>query len=145
MKYHICIYLFNSCYFPGTHCSYELYESCHSPFNQARTGGWIEKSGWLTTKSTCVSVLIRIYGIYPHFCINKHYLNIKARNYIAEDAYALRPASKLIKRFDGYLVYDSREIYSALASLHNHPFKQRILTEFEKYYFKKVIPTIANF
>ncbi|OGU13038.1 MAG: hypothetical protein A2X61_03485 [Ignavibacteria bacterium GWB2_35_12] len=70
---------------------------------------------------------------------SKKYFDIAtAKYYIAEDLYSLRVAVKLKKLFGGKLIYDSREIYSALGPLSDKPFRQRILTAYEKHYIKKV-------
>ncbi|MGA2295930.1 MAG: glycosyltransferase [FCB group bacterium] len=70
--------------------------------------------------------------------IKNNYTNIKAKNYWAEDIYSLYPASKLSKVHKGKLIYDSREIYSALGPLHRNPFKQKVLSRFEKRLIKYV-------
>ncbi|MBM2816949.1 MAG: glycosyl transferase group 1 [Ignavibacteria bacterium] len=57
---------------------------------------------------------------------------VKADSYWAEDIYTLYPAYRLSKMHNSKLIYDSREIYSALGPLHKHPFKQKILTLIEK-------------
>ena len=68
-----------------------------------------------------------------------NYFDIAAANYfIAEDLYSLRVASKLKKLFKGKLIYDSREIYSALGPLSSKPIKQKIISAFEKHYIKNV-------
>ncbi|MBI5324963.1 MAG: glycosyltransferase [Ignavibacteriae bacterium] len=68
-----------------------------------------------------------------------NYFDIAAANYfIAEDLYSLRIASKLKKFFGGKLIYDSREIYSALGPLSSKPIKQKIISAFEKHYVKNV-------
>lgn len=64
--------------------------------------------------------------------------SISARYVLASDVYSLPIAKKIQKRSKAKLIYDSREIYSALASLEDEPTKQRLLTAFEKHYVKTV-------
>ncbi len=68
----------------------------------------------------------------------KYYDIATAKYFIAEDLYSLRVAVRLKKIFGGKIIYDSREIYSALGPLSERPFKQRIISAFEKHYIKKV-------
>jgi hypothetical protein len=68
----------------------------------------------------------------------------KAKIFIAEDLYSLNPAVKLKRKFKGKLVYDSREIYSALGPLSKHPLKQKIITLFEKRNLKYIDRFIAT-
>jgi len=78
----------------------------------------------------------RIQNFYSE---SKKYYDIATANcFIAEDLYSLRVAVKLKKLFGGKIVYDSREIYSALGPLSGRPLKQKIITAFEKHYIKKV-------
>lgn len=55
----------------------------------------------------------------------------------ASDLYSLKTALILAKKGD-YIIYDSREIYSALGNLSKHYFKQKILAILEKKWAKKV-------
>lgn len=57
---------------------------------------------------------------------------------IANDFYSLYAARNLAVKFKAKLVYDSREIYSQLGPLHNHPFKQKIISRMENYLIKSV-------
>ncbi len=68
----------------------------------------------------------------------KYFENTKAKTYIAMDLYSLNQAFKLKKKYKGRLVYDSREIYSALGPLHKHPVKQKIIASFENRKIKHV-------
>lgn len=69
----------------------------------------------------------------------KYYFDIaSAKNYIAEDLYSLRIAVKLKKIIGGKLLYDSREIYSALGPLSGKPIKQHLITTFERHHIKHV-------
>jgi len=61
----------------------------------------------------------------------------KARTYWAEDVFSLPAAFFLAKRYKGNVIYDSREIFSALGSLSEKPFKQKVITQIEKYYAPK--------
>lgn len=63
--------------------------------------------------------------------------SIQARTYWAEDVFSLTSAFFLAKRNKGSVIYDSREIFSALGSLSERPFKQKIITKIEQYYAPK--------
>lgn len=60
--------------------------------------------------------------------------HIIAASFWAEDLYALPVAATLAKAQRAKLLYDSREIYSALGPLHKHPIKQAILAAIERHY-----------
>jgi glycosyltransferase involved in cell wall biosynthesis len=62
---------------------------------------------------------------------------------IASDFYALPLASKFKNR-KNQLIYDSREIYSALGSLANYPIKQFIHTIIEKFYIRRVDDIVVS-
>ncbi len=61
----------------------------------------------------------------------------KARTYWAEDVFSLPAAFFLARRFGGKIMYDSREIFSALGALAERPFKQKIISQIERYYAPK--------
>lgn len=63
---------------------------------------------------------------------------IGTRFVLASDVYSLPIAKKIQKRCKAKLIYDSREIYSALASLEFNRSKQVLLTDFERYFTKTV-------
>jgi glycosyltransferase involved in cell wall biosynthesis len=64
--------------------------------------------------------------------------DIEAPNVIAEDVYSLPMAAEFKKRCKSKMIYDSREIYSALGSLSGRSFKQWIISYIEKRNIKKV-------
>lgn len=64
--------------------------------------------------------------------------DIVAKNYFAEDLYSLNIAIRLAKRHKGKVIYDSREIFSALGPLYKNPLKQKILSFIEKHLARKV-------
>lgn len=64
--------------------------------------------------------------------------NISTRFVLASDVYSLPIAKKIQRRSKAKLIYDSREIYSALASLEFNRSKQVLLTAFEHYFAKTV-------
>lgn len=77
-----------------------------------------------------------------HFFINyiKNAFDLnKAEKYIfwACDLYSLGAIYKIVRK-DDYIIYDSREIYSALANLSGFPLKQKILSLLEKKWIKIV-------
>lgn len=57
---------------------------------------------------------------------------------ICSDIYSLPLGVKFRKRYKAKLIYDSREIYSSLASLSSKPLKQSLLYLFEKNFVRKV-------
>lgn len=61
----------------------------------------------------------------------------KARTYWAEDVFSLPSAFFLAKRYKGKVIYDSREIFSALGSLAEQPKKQKVISTIERYYAPK--------
>lgn len=61
----------------------------------------------------------------------------QARTYWAEDVFSLPIAFFLAKRYNAKVIYDSREIFSALGSLSNSPKKQNIITKIERHYAPK--------
>ena len=61
----------------------------------------------------------------------------KARTYWAEDVFSLPSAFFLAKRNRSKVIYDSREIFSALGSLSERRFKQKIITSIERHYAPK--------
>ncbi len=56
----------------------------------------------------------------------------------AADLYSLLPCIYLKKQSGGKVLYDSREIYSALGTLHGSSVKQFAITNIEKYLVRKV-------
>jgi glycosyltransferase involved in cell wall biosynthesis len=85
---------------------------------------------------------VRILDFYS--TLRKKYSNIESKYYIAEDLYSLPYASKLAKKFLGKLIYDSREIYSALGPLNGKSLKQYLLTKLEARYIKNVDGIIVS-
>ncbi len=66
-----------------------------------------------------------------------------AKTILASDLYAL-PSATFFKGVANRLLYDSREIYSALGSLYKSPIKQFIISRIEKRYIKKVDEIIVS-
>ncbi|MCX6155433.1 MAG: glycosyltransferase [Candidatus Kapabacteria bacterium] len=64
--------------------------------------------------------------------IKNHYPFIEAKTYWAADLYSLAPAVNFKKTYGGHIVYDSREIFSALGPLSGKPLKQAAVTYIEK-------------
>lgn len=63
---------------------------------------------------------------------------IKAKIFWASDFYSLPIASHFAKQNNAKLIYDAREIYSAIGSLHNRKLTQTIQTFLEKKWVKNV-------
>lgn len=68
----------------------------------------------------------------------------KAKIYLAGDVFSLFAGAQLKNMYHGKLFYDSREIYSALASLSSNPFKQKIISKIEKHFLKNIDKTIVS-
>lgn len=64
--------------------------------------------------------------------------SISTRFVLASDVYSLPIAKKIQRRCKAKLIYDSREIYSALASLEFNRGKQVLLTAFERFFVRTV-------
>lgn len=69
---------------------------------------------------------------------------IEADIFVAEDLFSLPAANKLSSKKNSKLIYDSREVYSALGPIHGQNFKQKILTFIEKRYVKGVSEFIIS-
>ncbi len=68
----------------------------------------------------------------------------KAKQYFGMDLYSLFVARQLSKLHKGKLIYDSREIYSALGPLAENKIKQRILSFLEKILVKHTSEIIVS-
>lgn len=64
--------------------------------------------------------------------------------YLASDLYSLPAASHLAGKHNAKLLYDSREIYSALGPINKNQLKQRIISQIEKRYVKNVDAMIVS-
>ena len=62
----------------------------------------------------------------------------QAKIYCAEDVFTLPTAFMLSSRHKARVVYDSREIFSALASNHSRPLRQKFISMIERYYTPKL-------
>ncbi len=71
-------------------------------------------------------------------------MKVAAKYFLACEFYSLFIASILKKRCSASLVYDSREIYSALGSLANNFVKQKIITAIEAHLIKYVNKVIVT-
>ncbi len=80
----------------------------------------------------------RVYRQISEFKRHVANLEINGRNVWASDLYVLPAASKIAKRSYAKLIYDSREIYSALGPLSRQKLKQLVITYLEKYYIRYV-------
>ncbi|MBP7214955.1 MAG: glycosyltransferase [Candidatus Kapabacteria bacterium] len=63
--------------------------------------------------------------------------------YFASDLYALALAVKLANK-NTVVIYDSREVFSALGPMHNDSFKQNIISQIEKRLIRRVDKFIAS-
>ena len=79
------------------------------------------------------SIHKRLWRRWLFFIFNFRKLknDLKSKTYWSEDFYSLYPSIKLQRQFDGKIIYDSREIYSALGPLYKDPIKQKILSFLE--------------
>ena len=85
------------------------------------------------TKST------RFYRFWIDFQwkLYHHRNRIKARTYWAEDLYSLPITARLSQKHKGRLIYDSREIYSALGTIYHRPWRQAFFSGLEKHYIRQ--------
>ncbi|MEJ5287393.1 MAG: glycosyltransferase [Bacteroidota bacterium] len=75
----------------------------------------------------------------------KNFLEFVVPKYVlCSDVYSLPLGVKFKKKYNAKLIYDSREIYSALASLNEKPFKQFVLKYFERINVKNVDAIIVT-
>jgi len=134
MGYDICIVSFSDIRFDGRtknlidaliHFGYKVIV-----FSLTPTNFFDDKITHITIKTSSKHrVLFRWVAFYRK--VKKHLKNVNYKIYWASDLYSLPNGKKK-------LVYDSREIYSALASLHNSPIRQKILSAIEKRHIKRV-------
>ncbi len=80
----------------------------------------------------------RVYKQIREFKKKLAPLDIKCKNIWASDLYVLPAAAKIKKASKAKLIYDSREIYSALGPLAGQKLKQAVITYLEKYYIRFV-------
>ncbi len=80
----------------------------------------------------------RVYRQISEFKRQATELKVNCRNIWASDFYVLPAASQIARRCFAKLIYDSREIYSALGPLSNQKLKQLVITYLEKYYIRYV-------
>lgn len=73
-----------------------------------------------------------------HSALFFHGRKYQARIYCAEDVFTLPSAFMLASGNRARLVYDSREIFSALASNHSRPLRQKMISSIERYYIPKI-------
>ena len=134
MKYDICVVSFSDIRFDGR--TKNLIDALINlekkviVFSITPINIFDERITHITIKTSLTNrVLFRWISFYGK--VKKHLKNIDYEIYWASDLYSLLNGTNKV-------VYDSREIYSALASLHNSYFKQKILTAIEKRHIKKI-------
>ncbi len=88
----------------------------------------------------------RLYKKWLRFTreVHERYGDLKARSYWAEDLWVLRAAAKLSRRHKAKLLYDSREIYSALGELHHRVIMQSVVATMERRYARFVDRIIVS-
>ena len=88
----------------------------------------------------------RVYAHWFRFtrAINKIMKGMESGLIVAEDLYSLPSASRAARRQNTKLIYDSREIYSALGPLSGQNIKQSILTLIERRYVSVVSEFIIS-
>lgn len=80
---------------------------------------------------------------FTHY-IRQNFKYIKSDFFVASELYSLPAARFLQKETSGKLIYDSREIFSALGNTYNHPIKQLFFTYLEKLLIKNVDSVIVS-
>lgn len=86
----------------------------------------------------------RMYKKWINFTRKVLSINPVSKLYFAADLFSLVAASILAKRHSGRLIYDSREIYSALGTIPGQRIKQFIISEIEKLFVKNVDEIIVS-
>jgi len=69
---------------------------------------------------------------------------IKAGIYWSQDLYILPLVTFIAKVNGGRLNYDAREVYTALGTVHDEPFKQKVISGIERYLIHKVDMTYTS-
>lgn len=89
---------------------------------------------------------IRLYKKMMFFAYMtfKDLKNIRSKYYLASELYSLPAARILHRRNGGMLVYESREIFSAIGETHNKPLRQMIFTKIESFLIKYVDSVIVS-
>ena len=77
-------------------------------------------------------------------CVKKFIIKENPDIIIASDLYSMIPISQIKKHHQAEIIYDSREIYTKLASLRNKPIIQKVWSYYEKKYIYLVDCTLAN-
>lgn len=75
------------------------------------------------------------YRIFKH---------ISAKQIWAEDVFCLPLCALVARRYHAQLIYDSREIFSALGALQNRAFKQAIIAHGEKFFVSSVQTMVVS-
>ncbi len=108
----------------------------------------LKKSNNLSEKIKQIEILIdneqSLLSKWYSFNYQINNMKIKSKYFIACDFFSLPAASLSKKRCEGILIYDSREIYSALGSLQGKNLKQFILSKIESYFIKYVDKIIVT-
>lgn len=82
---------------------------------------------------------------YKFYNFGKKFIDwIIPKNIICSDIYSLPLGTKFKRKHHSKLIYDSREIYSALATLSKNPIKQTIMKYFEKLFVRFVDSIIVT-
>ncbi|ROL61802.1 glycosyltransferase [Bacteroidetes/Chlorobi group bacterium ChocPot_Mid] len=99
-----------------------------------------EKYDFIDFKTISKPFYSRVFKEWSYFrkVCKKLYPVIQAKTYWASDFYSLPIASHYAKKYGAKLIYDAREIYSAIGSLHNRRFTQTVQTFLEKKWVKNV-------
>ena len=80
--------------------------------------------------------LLRQWTTFAH-AVDKHMHHVSAQSFWAADLWSLRAAVRAASLCNATVLYDSREIYSALAELHKRPFMQLCVSIMESLYVRK--------
>jgi glycosyltransferase involved in cell wall biosynthesis len=92
----------------------------------------------ITIKTIRIQDFSRMFQLWARFWreVKLVLKEVSAVNYWAMDLYSL-PILYHNKKHDSKLLFDSREIYSALGMNVGKPIKQQLLTEIERFYIKR--------
>ena len=70
--------------------------------------------------------------------------NINIKTLWAADLYSLVSIKYIKNKSTINIIYDSREIYSALSTLCNHPIKQKVITHIERKFIKNISQLVVS-
>ncbi|KAF0152795.1 MAG: glycosyl transferase group 1 [Ignavibacteria bacterium] len=104
---------------------------------------------WFSLKENFIEKDFKVFRIFKpklsllfylqyNFILLKELIKTDARIYFAEDFYTLPLVTFFAKLKSAKVFYNSREIYAYIGGLHSKPYLQKLITEIERFFIKKV-------